>query len=92
MDQNSFLFQAMVYLAAAVVMVPLAKKWVEAIGKKVYPVSRKMMYRFKFFLRKMADRKHFIHAKQPLSFKERKCIPYFNPMCHQPIFPARLCR
>jgi monovalent cation:proton antiporter-2 (CPA2) family protein len=26
MDQNSFLFQAMVYLAAAVVMVPLAKK------------------------------------------------------------------
>lgn len=26
MDQNSFLFQAMVYLAAAVIMVPLAKK------------------------------------------------------------------
>ena len=26
MDQHSFLFQAMVYLAAAVVMVPLAKK------------------------------------------------------------------
>src|SRR5689334_13770538 len=26
MDQNSFFFQAMVYLAAAVVMVPIAKK------------------------------------------------------------------
>ncbi|MBO9570957.1 MAG: cation:proton antiporter, partial [Chitinophagaceae bacterium] len=26
MDQNSFLFQAMIYLAAAVVMVPLSKK------------------------------------------------------------------